>query len=48
MLSFGLDDDPSAVTARVTTSYSYEERLLGLIPQHMQASYTDTYVLYRA
>lgn len=48
VLSFGTDDDPSAAVARITTSYSYEERLLGLIPQRMQATYTDIYLLSRA
>lgn len=44
-LSFGTDEDPSAVVARVASTYSFEELVLLLIPHQTTASFVDTYLL---
>lgn len=46
-ITFGTDDDPSAVTAQVTSSHIYEETVLMFIPRQTTAEFTDTYVLSR-
>lgn len=47
-ISFGTDDDPSAVVARVTSTHTYEELLLMFIPHQTTAEFTDTYLLSRS
>lgn len=46
-IAFGTDEDPSAVTAQVTSSHIYEETVLMFIPRQTTAEFTDTYVLSR-
>lgn len=46
-LSFGTEDDPSAVFARAITTHRYEELLFMLFPHQTTAQFTDTYVLSR-
>ena len=46
-LSFGTDEDPELVMARVTTTYRYEELVLMLFPHQTTARFTDTYALTR-
>lgn len=48
LLSFGTDNDPSAVFARVTSTHQYEEVLLFWLPHQTSATFTDTYLLVRA
>lgn len=47
-MSFGTSDDPSAVFARVTSTHTYEERFLLLIPHQTMAKFVDTYQLSRS
>ena len=46
-LSFGTDADPSAVIARVTSTHSYDEPILWLVPHQTTAKFVDTYTLSR-
>lgn len=46
-LTFGANDDPTAVIARVTSTYTYEETILMFIPHQTIAEFTDTYTLTR-
>ena len=46
-LVFGTDEDPSAVLARVTSTHSYDEPILWLVPHQTTAKYVDTYTLSR-
>ncbi|MDO4798775.1 MAG: zinc ribbon domain-containing protein [Coriobacteriales bacterium] len=45
VLVFGTDDDPSAAMAKVTSTHTYDEMVLGFIPSKTTAQFTDTYVL---
>ena len=47
-LSFGTNDDPSAVLAHVTCTHTYEEKVLLFIPHQTTAKFEDTYTLRRA
>ena len=46
-LVFGTDEDPSAVLARVTSTHSYDEPILWLVPHQTTAKFVDTYTLSR-
>lgn len=46
-IAFGTDEDPSAVTAQVTSTHMYEETVLMFFPRQTTAEFTDTYVLSR-
>ncbi len=45
VLAFGTDDDPSAAIAKVTSTHTYDEMVLGLFPHKATAQFTDTYLL---
>lgn len=48
VVSFGTADDPSVVLCTLTSTYTYEELMLLLIPHNTTARFVDTYRLYRA
>ena len=48
VLNFGSNDDPSAVSARVTCTHTYEETVFLFIPHQTTAKFEDTYALRRA
>ena len=47
VMSFGTSDDPSEVTAKVTTTHTYQETVLFFIPHQTTSKFVDNYLVSR-